>query len=175
VLVSLRAGMYELSGHTGSTLERVTADPVEAADSGIEAGRWKIPGQPPASLPETPLGRFSNGLDLLEGRASGAAGNQALVDLRWQARVAPSQDITVFVQALSSDGQLLGQHDSYPLDGRYPTTLWSAGEQVFDRVQLQLSRPLEPRDRVVVGLYVLPHPDERVPTLAGDSVVTVPA
>jgi len=77
----------------------------------------------------------------------------------------------VFVQALGADGQLLGQHDSYPLEGRYPTGQWSAGEQVFDRVTLQLTRPLAAEDRVIAGMYVLPQADRRIPTRGGASFV----
>ncbi|MFI5267203.1 MAG: hypothetical protein ACHQ7M_07495, partial [Chloroflexota bacterium] len=86
---------------------------------------------------------------------------------------APSANATVFVQALSADGPLLGQHDSYPLDGRYPTSLWSSGEQVFDQVPLKTSRPLTALDRVIVGMYVLPDASRRIPTADGHAFAIV--
>jgi len=101
----------------------------------------KLPGQAPLPTGQ-PLARFANGLDLVEAKM---APDGSSVDLRWQARSALAANATVFVQALSADGQLLGQHDSYPLEGRYPTSLWSSGEQVFDRVPPRLSRALTPQ------------------------------
>jgi hypothetical protein len=161
--------MYYLSGHAGQPLERVAADPPEAADSGVAVGRVKLPGQ--AAAPAgPPLARFASGLELLAAQRSGST-----VELRWLADSVPSANATVFVQALSADGQLLGQHDSYPLDGRYPTSLWSSGEQVFDQVALPTSRPLTPADRVIVGLYVLPAADQRIPTVDGLPFAVIPA
>jgi hypothetical protein len=174
VLLVVRAGMYYVSSHAGAPVQPVPADPPSVAETGVEIARWKIPGRPPPDTPAQPLAEFQNGLTLLSGRVSSSSPTQVSVDLRWLARSAPHSDDTVFVQAVSALGNVLGQHDSYPLEGRYATSAWSAGEQVFDRVPLSLSRPLEPSDRLMVGMYTLPHPASRIPTSDGQEAVTIP-
>jgi hypothetical protein len=133
---------------------------------------WKLAGQPPAGVAGKPVAEFDGGLRLLAARAQPAAG--ALnVDLRWQAGTQPGMDYTVFVHLLSPDGRVLAQHDSYPLEGRYPTSQWSPGEQVFDTVVMPLKEAVSPGDRVVAGIYVLP--DARpVPTTTGEAFAAVP-
>lgn len=169
VLLTVRTGMYDLSGHAGASMQRVAADPPGAADTGVEVGQVKLPGQPPAA-PAQSLAEFGNGLALLDARAT----PDGFVHLRWQARAAPSANATVFVQAIDGDGRVLAQHDSFPLDGRYPTSLWSTGEQVFDRVPLKLPRSLGADDRIIVGMYVLPDATQRIPTVDGRDSVIVP-
>jgi len=82
VLLSIRTGMYYLSGHAGDPVQRVAAQPGEAGDSGIEVGRGKLPGQAPAPTGQ-PLAQFVNGLDLVEAHLSGST-----VELRWLATAA---------------------------------------------------------------------------------------
>ncbi len=76
--------------------------------------------------------------------------------LYWQAQQAMNVDYTVFVHVLGPDGQILGQRDSAPDSGAYPTRHWSAGEVVADPVRIPLPpeharEPLE----VIVGMYRL--------------------
>ena len=166
VPLAVRVGMYdEDSG-------KVPADPPEAGDRGLEVGVWKLAGQPAATVPSKPLAEFDGGLRLLAAQAKSAPG--ALnVDLQWQANSRPAKDFTAFVQLLSPDGRVLAQHDSYPMDGRYRTSQWSAGERVFDRLVLPLKEALAPGDRVVAGIYVLP--DARpLPTTTGEAFAVVP-
>ncbi|MCL4465697.1 MAG: hypothetical protein M1401_09850 [Chloroflexi bacterium] len=71
--------------------------------------------------------------------------------LYWWAARPPTRDYTVFVQILA-DGKLVAQTDSPPRDGKYPTSLWQAGEVVADVRSLSL-RGLRPgRYRLVVGM-----------------------
>ncbi|HZY41538.1 MAG TPA: DUF2723 domain-containing protein, partial [Anaerolineae bacterium] len=81
------------------------------------------------------------------------------ITLYWQAVAKPDRDYSVFVQAsdrdtIDSPEAIVAQADSSaPVQGWYPTTLWSAGEIVRDD---HLIAP--PTDRpakiVVVGLYI---------------------
>ena len=48
--------------------------------------------------------------------------------LYWRALGTPAEDYTVFAHVLDADGKLIGQADSQPFDGDYPTSVWRAGE-----------------------------------------------
>jgi hypothetical protein len=171
--LSVKAGMYYLPTQAGSQVEKVPADPATAADTGIQVANRKIPGETGESRDAAPLASFENGIDLVDAHIATETPNSLSVDLHWVAHSIVQADATTFVQALSEEHQLLGQHDSYPVGGRYPTTLWSRGEDVFDTVALKLSRPLTPSDTIIVGWYVLPDADRRVLTTEGAPFVAL--
>ncbi|MFN2137714.1 MAG: DUF2723 domain-containing protein [Candidatus Promineifilaceae bacterium] len=76
--------------------------------------------------------------------------------LRWQSLAAMDEDYTIFVQVLDADDRLVGQVDAWPLQGTYPTSQWSPGEQISDPYQVQLSADMPPGEyRLQVGLYLL--------------------
>jgi hypothetical protein len=88
----------------------------------------------------------------------GSEGNQVRpeaidVTLYWRA-LAPAKNYTVFVHLLDDTGQLRSQHDSPPMDGRYPTQNWLAHQIVEDHISLPVTHGLPPGEyRVVVGMY----------------------
>lgn len=88
---------------------------------------------------QAPLTTFDAGMQLLAGNIDPTG----QVDLWWTADEAPAQDYTVSVfvldDALNSGGQLLAQHDAYPLDGARPTTGWTAGAVVYDPHRLPVA------------------------------------
>ena len=116
--------------------------------------------------------RLGSGL-LLRGYdppSSGARPGEAVrVTLYWEALSVPHEDYTAFVHLIDAQGRLVAQRDSYPLDGRHPTSLWQPGEVVRDRVELRLPVDLPPGDyRLLTGMYLL-RTMERLPVLdAGD-------
>lgn len=61
------------------------------------------------------------------------------VNLDWVALQDPGQDYTVSVFLLNESGQLVAQHDSFPLEGRSPTVGWVAGFPYFDRHSLPIT------------------------------------
>jgi hypothetical protein len=74
--------------------------------------------------------------------------------LYWQALGEMDTDYTVFVHLVDGNGTVRGQHDSAPMNGAYPTTLWRPGEFVTDAHALTLPSDLPPGDYVLeVGLY----------------------
>ncbi len=74
--------------------------------------------------------------------------------LFWRAGQEMEVDYTVYVHLLASDGSVLGQVDSMPQGGMYPTSLWAAGEVIADRYQL--SRPENSRAHALrIGMYRL--------------------
>jgi hypothetical protein len=72
------------------------------------------------------------------------------VRLFWQARAAPRSDYTVFVHLVDADGRLVAQSDAQPVNGTYPTSIWSVGEAVEDEHHIAVPSG---RYRVYAGLY----------------------
>ena len=76
------------------------------------------------------------------------------VDLLWQAAEAPVEPFVVVVQLQDAAGRVVAGLEAQPLDGRYPTQSWAAGELVRDRHTLSLPSDLAPGAyRLIVGVY----------------------
>ena len=52
--------------------------------------------------------------------------------MSWQALAPLEEDYTVFVQVLDSEDNIVGQVDSWPVQGTFPTGRWQPGEVVED-------------------------------------------
>ncbi|MEZ4592902.1 MAG: glycosyltransferase family 39 protein [Chloroflexota bacterium] len=84
------------------------------------------------------------------------AGDEALsVTLVWRAADLPfSSNYAVFVHLLDEAGNLIGQHDSLPVNGSRPTMGWLPGEYLVDVHEVALRDPaFTGRANLVVGLY----------------------
>ena len=94
----------------------------------------------------------------------GADGATAVdIVLYWRALDALPEDYTVFVHALAPDGSQLAGADGPPGQGRFPSSLWAAGDLMADRHQVILPREAREADiRWQVGLY-LPATGARLP------------
>ena len=126
-------------------------------------GPLKVPlplPQTPLPLPELPLGTFGDVAQLVGYRLhqpTFAPGDVLQLELVWQAESSPVVDYTIFVHLLDEAGNLIAGHDSQPVGGSYPTSIWTPGEQVFDLHGLPLPQKLEPGQyRVAVGIYHQP-------------------
>ncbi|MGC8779410.1 MAG: hypothetical protein ACP5UQ_00935, partial [Anaerolineae bacterium] len=77
------------------------------------------------------------------------------VTLYWQALRPTEDDLSIFVQLVAAHDQILGQVDSYPGGGAYPTSLWSAGEVIRDQYMVPVQRaPDGPvAAYLIAGLY----------------------
>ncbi|WP_420632288.1 DUF2723 domain-containing protein [Candidatus Leptofilum sp.] len=83
-------------------------------------------------------------------------GGQLELMLTWQALAPLAEDYTVFVQVLDANDQIVGQIDSWPVQGTFPTSQWTPGETVEDKYLVQLAAELpEGQYRVQVGFYLL--------------------
>jgi hypothetical protein len=92
-----------------------------------------------------------------------AAGEPLQVSLLWQTLKTPLLDYTVFVHLLDAGDRLVTGSDSQPVAGRYPTTIWSPGEQILDSHTLSTPADLPPGQyRLAIGLYYQPS-GERLP------------
>jgi hypothetical protein len=83
-------------------------------------------------------------------------GGQLALHLTWQGLGNMDEDYTVFVQVLDEQERIVGQVDSWPLQGTFPTSQWPVGERVEDPYLVQLSETLPPGQyRLQVGWYLL--------------------
>ncbi|MBM3135017.1 MAG: phospholipid carrier-dependent glycosyltransferase, partial [Chloroflexi bacterium] len=117
----------------------------------------------PPAMPHTVGASFGGQVALLGYAVEGqeAAGvlasepGQALhLTLYWRALQPPDRSYTVFVHLVGAAERIVGQQDSVPVGGTYPTNLWLPGEVVVDEYALA-AKPDAPagRYRLALGLY----------------------
>jgi 4-amino-4-deoxy-L-arabinose transferase-like glycosyltransferase len=83
-------------------------------------------------------------------------GGQLPISLRWQSLSPMDEDYTLFIQVLNAQDQIVGQVDSWPIQGTYPTSQWKPGEIVDDPYLVQLATDLPPGQyRLQIGWYLL--------------------
>jgi hypothetical protein len=84
------------------------------------------------------------------------AGRPLTATLYWEALAPDGNDYTVFVHLLDDSGNLVAQGDSPPQANWYPTSIWTAGEQIRDPHKLFPPGDVAGgRYRLTVGLYDL--------------------
>ncbi len=157
------ASGYELSlsvlnVETGVLLSLVDGN----GDTAVSLSRIKTP-PPDATVPETIGTQFGTSIKLrhVEIPSQLAANTPLTVTLVWESLAPVSDDYTVFIHLLNRDGSLAEGQDGQPLNGRYPTSYWEAGEIVVDSRQWQPNLP-PGNYQVQIGLYLL-ETGERVP------------
>ena len=87
--------------------------------------------------------------------------------LHWETRERPSLDFHHFVHGLDAAGDIIAQNDGEPLEGRYPTSHWRAGQPVVSRFSLEIDDEVA---QVAFGLYD-PRDGKRLP-VALDGTIT---
>jgi len=99
-----------------------------------------------------PLARL-RGYDL--SRSAVEPGETLRVTLYWEALEETSVDYVVFVQLFGREGAKVGQRDTYPGLGHYPTSFWQVGQVIADDVFVPVNRDAAApgRLRLDVGLY----------------------
>ena len=92
------------------------------------------------------------------------------ISLVWRALTKMDRDYTGFIHLLDSEGKLWSQIDSQPLGGTHPTSEWTEGETVIDKLALPLAPDLPSGNyRLVAGWYELASM-ERLPAFGEDSL-----
>jgi hypothetical protein len=92
-----------------------------------------------------------------------------------QAQSSLDKDYTTFVHLRNAQGETVAQQDQPPLQGIYPTSLWSPRETVADEISLPAPADLPAgRYQIVVGLYDF-STGQRLPTggAGGDELMLV--
>jgi 4-amino-4-deoxy-L-arabinose transferase-like glycosyltransferase len=108
-----------------------------------------------------------------------AGQSEVALTLYWQAMREMDEYYTVFTHVVGADGTPVGQKDSWPRGGDYPTNLWKRGEVIKDEYLIPLAVDAEPGAyRVELGLYVRAT-GERLAAVADgaqlkDNIVIVP-
>lgn len=98
-----------------------------------------------------------------------APGERVPVTLHWQALGASDRPYTVFIHLEDADGQVWGNGDGEPGEGRYPTTGWIAGEFIEDEHGVRIAPDAPPGEyRLLVGLYD-PVTGQRLTTASGET------
>ena len=93
-------------------------------------------------------------------------GGLLAIDVVWQALADLTADYTVFVQILDTNDEIVGQLDSWPLQGTFPTSQWMPGEHVEDRYLVPVATDLtEGEYRLIIGWYLLGTPIQRLSVL----------
>ena len=77
------------------------------------------------------------------------------ITLYWQSLKVMERDYTVYLKLFGPDNEVIGQTDTYPGLGSYPTTFWQEGDIIKDTYALGIERPVEPpfAALIEVGLY----------------------
>ena len=163
----LRVAMYDRNKQDISNLPVFDAQGNQAGNHLI-LGPIKVHGQPPVPSSQGPVSdprvpdnllpaRFDDQIDLRGYNLSVdrlLLGESLDLTLFWAPRGRPMRDYTVFVHLLDSSGQLRAQADSPAASGKYPTSVWDAGEVIADLHTLSIAPDLPAGEyRVAIGLY----------------------
>jgi hypothetical protein len=153
ILADQPAGSYDLvAGHPQHT---ALCGWLSSPRSGCSLGQLTLSGAPlPAGATN-----FEDKIGLLSidvPKTTLQPGGRLAVELTWQGLAPMESDYTVFVQVLDQQDRIVGQVDSWPLQGTFPTSQWSPGQIVRDPYLVQLSAGLEEGPyRLQVGWYML--------------------
>jgi len=111
-----------------------------------------------AAIPERLEFEVGEGMELLGYRLDTREvrpGDDLAVTLYWRARAPMEHNYSVFVHLLGENELIVGQRDSYPARGLFPTTLWKPGDAIADTYVVPVSpTAFSPtRAQLEVGLY----------------------
>ena len=129
----------------------------------------KIPPPPHGRTPESAAQASFGEIIALEGYTLAPTGDGLAVTLFWRAIDSPSTGYTTFVHVVDAAGEIVAQSDFQPLDGRYPTSIWSPGEAVVDELVLETIPPGP--YQVYLGWYRW-DTLERLPVVSGEAEST---
>jgi hypothetical protein len=139
--------------------------------SGCVVGQVEISG---VALPETAV-NYNDQIALLDVTTSGPVlqpGGVLEVEINWLALAEMAADYTLFLQVVDAQDRIVGQVDSWPVQGTRPTSGWQPGATIADRYTMPLSPEMPPGDyRLLIGWYLLAD-GRRLPVLdaAGTAV-----
>ena len=143
---NVRLATYALA--TG--LQPVALEPVHLGDAVVLAGQAQPTGQ--------------------QGGQHVAAGDAALVQLRWEVLQDVAERYKVSVQLLDAASQVVAQRDGEPSGGSRPTDGWQAGEQILDNYALPVPFGTPPGDYRLVAAMYNAQTGQRLTHAGGDSV-----
>ncbi len=94
------------------------------------------------------------------------------VTLYWRGLVEMERDYSVSLVVLTPGGELIGQEDSYPGLGSYPTSAWHPGEVAADRAWVRIGRRTSAPTIgwIGVNVYYLPTMERLEASRGGEAV-----
>ena len=143
---------------------------MQSVSESCELGEVEISG---VALPETAV-NFADKIALLNVDIPNTTlqpGGQLDLTLNWLALAEMTEDYTITVQVLDANDRLVGQTDSWPVQGTRPTSQWQAGETIADPFTLYLDGDMPAGEyRLLIGIYLLGN-GRRLPIINEDGTV----
>ncbi|MCB0168188.1 MAG: glycosyltransferase family 39 protein, partial [Anaerolineae bacterium] len=161
--LQIAAGVYDFvePGRPGRPAVNAAGKPVEPIIAAAKLVPWQWPDPPQQTTPV----EFIDKARLL---SYDLADDQQELTLNWQAESHFEADYTVFIQAWNAaTGDYATGFDGPPVQGNYPTSLWSPGEIIVDAHRLDPSVLSPGTYDLIAGLYN-PATGERLPALGPD-------
>ncbi|GIK43182.1 MAG: hypothetical protein BroJett011_70150 [Chloroflexota bacterium] len=163
-IYTLDIGLYHKTG-SGPVSLPVLQDGQPSGQSSLRLEPLKVGGPPPGVTAANPEPQIKVNQSLgdqitllgydLENCQQPTANCQLLMRFYWRAETIPAADYTTFLHLRDAANKNVAQKDSPPAAGRYPTSLWDAGEVIVDEITLSLAEAPPGRYTPVVGLYNL--------------------
>ena len=144
----------------------LTSDLSDSLDT-MFIGPLKVALPPPNPRPMQPISATFGtaiqlqGYEVANGRMGEEANNSQprnlAISLYWLAIATPDRDYTVFIHLLDEAGNIVAGSDSQPINGQYPTSIWSPHERLLDLHTLTIPSDLPSGQYyLTVGLYHQP-------------------
>ena len=163
----LPAGPYQLIVGTTDLVQNERI-PLSTGASFQLVETLKIPPPPDDRVPESTADISFGDIIALDGYTLAPTADGLKVTLFWRAMDSPQADYTFFVHVVDAAGQIVAQSDAQPLDGQYPTSIWSPDEVIVDERTLAVP-PGE--YQIYVGWYRW-DTLERLPIMSGEAAST---
>lgn len=106
----------------------------------------------------SPMATYGGSIDLMDLTfpANLTPGTANQIELTWRAQNVPGTDYVVFAHLLDPEGTIIAQADGPPVNGRYPTVVWRAGELIRETRLLEVPAGAPPGQyEVALGWYLL--------------------
>jgi 4-amino-4-deoxy-L-arabinose transferase-like glycosyltransferase len=158
---ALHVGQYELVDDQPESLKLVHQGEL-SDETAIVISPLKVGGPPPGVTTDTPAPQFilnqtlGDQVTLLGYDLNTSDDSYLKLVLYWRAEIDLQTDYTTFLHLRNATNETVAQKDSPPAAGRYPTSLWNAGEIIVDEIVLPLSEVSPGRYTPIVGLYESP-------------------
>jgi hypothetical protein len=112
-------------------------------------------------LPAAPPVVFGENIELLGYNRTERAigGENAQVELCWQARAPVTTNYSIFLEVVGPDGQGYGRVITYPGHGNYPTSLWAANTPFCERYTIALGETVPAPATAAVHVALLTSTD----------------
>ena len=128
---NLAFGPYQLHVGLLDLLSRKRI-PLRTGKDSLLVKTFKIPLPADSRVPESLADISFGGIIRLNGYTLTTNSDRLEITFFWKAIDSPQADFTSFVHIVDADGNIVAQADVQPLNGQYPTSIWSQNEVIVD-------------------------------------------